>query len=444
MMSCRWLLPLAASVSSASAANEAECGQPLLEFLHELRTFGATGGGRFGFGVSRPAFSEDDMAARRWLVTRLEALGMEAAVDGAGHVFGRRKEHRDTPVLLLGSHSDSQREGGWLDGALGVAYAFTAAKALGGEAGEEAPLEVVSFQDEEGRFGVTPGSQHFAHGAALWELPDLHNRAGGLTYADAARLANVTGEASSFEGRGPYLGFFEAHIEQGPRLEAAKQKIGVVEAVVGLGQYRISFTGEQNHAGSTPMASRKDALAAALRTGAAVLDAVEAAAKSLDPEAVYGINVVEVEGPNSASVVPGRITLILQFRSAQTGALDAMAQAAQGAAEAHNGRRGVAVEFAVDRATLAPVQFQSSMVSDLATAAEASGHEFMRMTARAVHDASNLARKTPTVMMFVPSIGGISHSFEEHTEEADLVVGCDVYVAAVRRMLRRWETSSEL
>ena len=217
-----------------------------LQDLHTLRQFGAAGVGK---GVVRPAYSDPDIAAREWLAERYADAGLKTRFDPVGSVWGLAKGQS----LLIGSHSDSQPEGGWLDGALGVVCGLEIARAAM-EAGGPA-VSAVSFQDEEGRFGVTTGSRVWS-GATDLKSADRLTDTQGLSFADArARMRHLAGDFVDYKR---FTGFLEAHIEQGPWLYEAGEAVGVVTDIVGIRDMRITFEGEQNHAGTTPMRLRHD------------------------------------------------------------------------------------------------------------------------------------------------------------------------------------------
>lgn len=221
--------------------------------LHQLRSFGAAGVGK---GVVRPAYSEADIAARTWLAERIREAGLSVHVDPVGSVFGLA----DDTSLLMGSHSDSQPEGGWLDGALGVIAALEVARASA-EAGGP-PVSVVSFQDEEGRFGVTTGSAVWSGNLSLEKADGLTDR-DGVSFAEAR--ARMPGRSDAFVDPARFAGFLEMHIEQGPILDRENEAIGVVDAIVGIRDMKVTLVGEQNHAGTTPMRGRRDAFQALSR-----------------------------------------------------------------------------------------------------------------------------------------------------------------------------------
>lgn len=229
----------------------------VLHDLNTLRSFGATGEGRWGCGVSRRGLTQVDIEARRWIVERMADAGLRApALDGIGTAYGEGGDAKK-PALLMGSHTDTQPKGGWLDGALGVVYALEAARVLH-QAGAPGAWAVVDFQDEEGRFGTLVGSRAFA---SVQPPPPLERMA-----ADRAAAGLTDTPLLRWDDRDAgWAGYLEAHIEQGPQLEAANASVGVVERIVGMRQMRVSFGGQQGHAGGCPMAERADAGLAAMR-----------------------------------------------------------------------------------------------------------------------------------------------------------------------------------
>jgi len=224
----------------------------LLSDLRQLRTIGAQ-----GRGVVRPAFSAADMEARRWLRRCYEEANLEAMIDGVGNVLGRSRH--PGKALLIGSHSDTQPTGGWLDGALGVIYALEVVRTLAGnEATRVLPVDAVSFQDEESRFVSCLGSRSLI-GTLTPEIEQGAVDSQGVPLADALVEAGLASAPRLRLSRERYAGFIEAHIEQGPHLDDAGRRIGVVTGIVGLRSIRFVFRGQQNHAGTTMMARRRDA-----------------------------------------------------------------------------------------------------------------------------------------------------------------------------------------
>jgi beta-ureidopropionase / N-carbamoyl-L-amino-acid hydrolase len=383
--------------------------------LHALRTFGASGVSK---GVVRPAFSEADIAARRWLAGRFAEVGLDPAWDAAGNLFGLAPGRS----LLMGSHTDSQPEGGWLDGAFGTVAALEVARAAR-EAGGP-PISVVSFQDEEGRFGGLGGSEVWT-GETTLEDADRRRDAGGLSHAEArAAIAPLVGppvEPSRFTG------FVEAHIEQGPVLDGAGQAVGVVTAIVGARQVEVTLEGRQNHAGTTPMRMRQDAV----QGMAAIAMRLEARlAPLVTPDTVWTMGRVEVH-PNAPSIVPGRARFTIQWRDADAGRLADMEEAVRETVAEIAAARGLKAEIRAVWQRV-PTRMDPDLVARLAEAAEAEAPGRWRlMPSGALHDAMNMARLMPAAMLFVPSIGGISHAFDENTREEDLVTGLRVLARAV-------------
>ncbi len=393
-------------------------GARFLEDLHRLRQFGASGVGK---GVVRPAYSEADIAARDWLAGRMQEAGLAVQTDPMGSVFGLAEGRS----LLLGSHSDSQPEGGWLDGALGVIAGLEVARAAQ-EAGGP-PVSVVSFQDEEGRFGVTTGSAAWAGLRPRDSFAALTD-SGGQTLAEAraamgARLGDWVDPAR-------FHGYVEMHIEQGPVLDGTGEAVGVVEAIVGIRDMVITYQGEQNHAGTTPMALRRDAFQALSAFNSALNDRLR---NVVTPATVWTIGHVRLH-PDAHSIVPGRAVFSMQWRDGDADRLARMEQVIRDTAQAVAAERGLTVAFG-EMLGIDPVPMDAGLRDALAGAAEAvAPGRWRQMPSGALHDASNVAQLMPAAMLFVPSIGGISHAFGEDTAEADLLTGLDVLARAVTRI----------
>ena len=389
-----------------------------LSDLHTLRTFGASGVGK---GVIRPAFSDADIAAREWLMAQLRDVGLQVHVDPMGSVWGLAQG----PSLLLGSHTDTQPEGGWLDGALGVIAALEIARAAQEASGPA--VSVVSFQDEEGRFGVTTGSTVWSGALSLDKADRLSDRDGVPLSQARARMAHLTG---GFVDPNRFTGFIEMHIEQGPWLDQAGQGIGVVTDIVGIRDMRITFEGEQNHAGTTPMHLRKDAFQAL----SAFNERLNAAFDELvTPSTVWTIGHVSLH-PNASSIVPGSVTFSMQWRDSETSRLEQMETVVRETAEAVATDFGVTCSFGPILG-LAPVAMNARLKQALRdSAAEIVPDLWRDIPSGALHDATNVAAHMPVAMLFVPSIGGISHAFEEDTNESDLVNGLAVLAGAVTRL----------
>ena len=391
-----------------------------LRDLHHLRSFGAR-----DTGVVRPAFSADDIAARRWIAEQMSDAGLDVRFDPVGNLFGLSGERS----LLLGSHSDTQPEGGWLDGALGVIAALEVARASR-EAGLEMPVSVVNFQDEEGRFGVTTGSAIWSGGLDLAEADDLVDHA-QVRFGDArAAMSDLVSGAVDPK---QFTGFIELHIEQGPVLFESGQQIGVVSEIVGIRDMVITFEGQQNHAGTTPMHLRQDAF-----QGVSAFNALlnERFRNVVTPQTVWTIGHVSLH-PNASSIVPGLARFSMQWRDADVQRLTAMEGIIRETAQEVASAQGLTVSFGPILG-LDPVAMDARLQAALKVGAEAiAPGRWRAMPSGALHDATNCAPLMPVAMLFVPSINGISHDFAEDTDEVDLVAGVEVLARAVEHLARQ-------
>jgi len=400
-------------------------GERLLADLKKLRTFGAC-----GTGVVRTALSEVDMAARRWLCERMQAAGLEASIDGVGNVIGRSP--KPGPALLIGSHSDTQPRGGWLDGALGVIYGLEVARALA-ESPETDSLavDVASWMDEEGTYLGFLGSRSFCEDLRDEVVAEARNYQ-GHRLLDALEAAGLAGVARITLEPDRYCGYLEAHIEQGPYLEAEGKRIGVVTAIIGMRDHVIAFKGVQNHAGTTPMPLRKDAGRTLVELAHRVHEEFPRIA---GPRTVWTIGRIELD-PGSPSIIPGQARMWLQFRDPEDARLDALEEHARALVEASNRAGPCEVSMTPLRDAVKPAVMDAELQKHLAAAAEqhAPG-AWMSMPSGAGHDAQVLATRLPAGMLFVPSIGGVSHDFAEDTAEADIVLGCRVLATGAARAL---------
>ena len=406
----------------------------LLADLRALRGIGAQ-----GRGVVRPAFSVADMEARRWLKRRYEEAGLEAAIDGVGNVVGRSRQ--PGRALLVGSHSDTQPTGGWLDGALGVIYGLEVVRALAADRETRAlPVDAVSFQDEESRFVGCLGSR-----SLIGDLSPATEQGAadkdGVTLADALREAGLAGVPRLRLAPERYAGFVEAHIEQGPHLEDAARRLGVVTGIVGVRSIRLVFRGQQNHAGTTMMASRRDASTALYEFAHRINQEFPKAAAE---RSVWTMGRLRVE-PNATSIVPGYADLDLQFRDPSEAPLDAFEKIVARLVEEMNARGGVRIEASPGRVPIPPTRMDAGLLAHIEAAAErhAPG-KWQRMPSGAFHDAGIVSASLPSAMLFIPSIGGISHDFAEDSRDEDIVLGCQVLADAAASILAAANTSHKI
>ncbi|MEH2555477.1 N-carbamoyl-L-amino-acid hydrolase [Bradyrhizobium algeriense] len=400
-------------------------GTRVLADLHALRAIGA-----YKTGVHKPTFSEPHIRSLHWLVQRLPEASLAGEIDGIGNVLGAST--KPGPKLLAGSHLESQNHAGWLDGPLGVIYALEAARVINRDPNISGAVEVASWCDEEGHFGHFLGSRSYVGGVTEADIDAAHDRS-GRRMRDALRDAGLTGRARAQYERGRHIGYLEAHIEQGETLESSGLKIGVVTSIVGIWQYRITFTGEQNHAGTTRMAIRRDAGLALARFCVDIDERFPAACGS---RTVWTTGRISLD-PGAPSIIPGAAEMLFQIRDDDPAVIARLEDLLRSmAAEVDKqGRCSVAVErIRTGAPALMDVAFQQAV--EQAGAACAGGRS-LRMPSGAGHDAQILATVMPAGMLFVPSIGGISHHWTENTADADIVTGAEVFVDTCRRLLAR-------
>ena len=387
--------------------------------LMELARIGATPKG----GVRRLTLTEEDRLARDLFARWAREAGCAVEVDGIGNIFARRagSDPSAAPVAM-GSHLDSQPSGGKFDGAYGVIAGLEVVRTLN-DAGlrTRAPLEVVSWTNEEGsRFtpvmmgsGVFAGVFTLAHARAQ---KDVDGRSVGealdaIGYAGGARPHRLAA-------------YFEAHIEQGPVLENERCTIGVVRGALGQRWYDVTVTGQDAHAGPTPMALRRDALLAASR----LVQEVNRIAREFPDEARGTVGYLQVR-PNSRNVIPGEVRTTVDFRNAKAGTLDAMCAALADAARRIEAECRVQIELR-EATYFRPCEFDAGMVALVRQGASALGYRHRDIVSGAGHDAVHVARTTPTAMIFIPCEGGISHNEIESATPADLAAGCNVLLQA--------------
>jgi N-carbamoyl-L-amino-acid hydrolase len=333
--------------------------------------------------------------------------------------------------LLAGSHLESQNFAGWLDGPLGVVYALEAARVVNPDPNVSGAVEVAAWCDEEGHFGQFLGSRSYVGAVTEAEIDAACDRTSGKTMRDALREVGLAGRARRTADRGRHIGYLEAHIEQGETLESGSLKIGVVTSIVGIWQYRITFAGEQNHAGTTRMAVRKDAGLALARFCVEIDSRFPACA---GPRTVWTTGRITLD-PGAPSIIPGAAEMLFQIRDDDPKVIERLEGLLRNmAAEVSaNGPCSVAVERI---RTGAPALMDASFQHAIETASTAfAAGKSIRMPSGAGHDAQILATMMPAGMLFVPSIGGISHHWTENTDDADIVTGAAVFVDACRRLL---------
>jgi N-carbamoyl-L-amino-acid hydrolase len=390
--------------------------------IHETARFGATAKG----GVRRLTLGPEDKQVRDWFRAACEAAGCEVHVDALGTMYALRPgRDMEKPPLGIGSHLDTQPTGGKYDGVLGTLAALEVVRTLNAAGIEtESPLCVINWTNEEGsRFA--PAMMASGTYAGDFTTEDILARkdADGVTVAQALEAIGYRGPEAV--GARQLAAFVEPHIEQGPLLEAEGKTIGVVHNGQGIIWYDGRLTGFASHAGTTPMALRRDALA----TFAEVVLAVERIARELGPEAVGTIGETTIENA-SRNVIPGDVTFTLDVRSASAATLDKFDIMLRKVFEEIAARRKVAVELnEVWRKE--PTQFDARLVDAVEAAAKELGYSHRRITSGAGHDACNLATVIPAAMIFVPCKDGISHNELEDATQTDCAAGANVLLHTV-------------
>jgi beta-ureidopropionase / N-carbamoyl-L-amino-acid hydrolase len=398
-------------------------GERVLADLNALRAIGA-----YKTGVHKPTFSEPHLASLQWLVDRLPEAGLTATIDGIGNVFGTSDQAG--PRLLAGSHLESQNHAGWLDGPLGVVYALEAARVIN-SGSSPGTVEVAAWCDEEGHFGHFLGSRSYVGRVSEADIDAARDRTTGRSMREALRDAGFAGRPRVTAEPGRHIGYLEAHIEQGDTLESSGLSIGVVTSIVGIWQYRISFAGGQNHAGTTRMAARKDAGLALARFCVAIDERFPALS---GPRTVWTTGRITLE-PGAPSIIPGRAEMLFQIRDDDPkviARLENLLQTMADEASASGPCRVTLDRLRTGAPAMMDARFQDTIEAASKVAADARS---VRMPSGAGHDAQFLATIMPAGMLFVPSIGGISHHWTEDTADADIVVGAQVFVETCLRLL---------
>lgn len=393
----------------------------LEERIKELSKYGANPEG----GVSRVAFSDADVEGRKYIRSLMEKAGLKVRVDAAGNIIGRR-EGRDPnlPVILFGSHIDSVPHGGNYDGALGVLGGLECIEVLNRQHFlTPHPLEVIVFSDEEG--GLV-GSRAVA-GELGQEALQLKSHS-GKTIGEGIRFIGGNPDNLQSAKRNPseILAYLELHIEQGGILEAEKIDIGVVQGIVGINLWNVTVLGFANHAGTTPMNQRKDALVAAAK----LIDSVNQITRSIPGRQVATVGKIQAE-PGAPNVIPGKVVMSLEIRDLEKSKIDLVFEKVNESAKKIATDTGTTMSFAPLDVTAIPAPTDPRLRKIIQEAATDLGLTTKLMPSGAGHDAQDLARIAPIGMIFVPSVGGISHSPKEFTKISDMANGVSVLMQAI-------------
>jgi len=400
-------------------------GPRLLGDLTSLAEIGKTSQG----GVSRPAFSEADRLARTWLEGKMTEAGLRTRVDTAGNIFGRLGA--EGPAVLAGSHIDSVPDGGRFDGVLGVLAALECARTIR-EAG--IPLrhavEVVAFSDEEERFVPFLGSSALL-GAwtadGLEAVRDAHE----VRLVEAMRACGLAPEqiAEAILRPTDIVAFLELHIEQGPILDTRGVPVGLVTAIKGDHRHLIQFSGRADHAGTTPMDMRCDAL----RPAAELIDRLPALVQDCGDQATVGTVGVITVRPSRPNIVPQEAEVIVDVRDARPAVLARLEQALRQevARLGADHKVGTSIQRIME---VPPTRLDAGLGAVIREACRERDLPFLEIESGAGHDAQVLAPKVPTAMIFVPSRAGRSHSPEEYTSPEHVVAGAEVLLGCLLRL----------
>ena len=393
--------------------------------LDEMGAIGRTAEG----GVSRSSWSDADMQARRWLMERITASGMGARLDAAGNIFGRWES--GVPVVMVGSHIDSVPNGGMFDGALGVLAGLECLRRIKEEGVRvRHPLELVAFTDEEGAFGGFFGSYAFTGALRSEDIPNIKDST-GLRILDAMARHGMDAMQAPEAYRNPrdIRAYVELHIEQGPVLESQRIPIGVVESIVGIRRYGITFRGRADHAGTTPMRDRKNAL---LGAADLVLKGHNLILAEGTPASRVTTGVLQLK-PAVANIVPAEAYLTYELREQSAEMLRTLAEKSRGLAVQVASAWGLdmSIETILE---VDPVPMAEEVKAAIVTAAGELDCKVHRLPAMAGHDAQVVGRVAKAGMIFVPSKDGRSHSPLEFTADEDVERGANVLMRTVLKL----------
>ena len=384
--------------------------------LKQLSEFGKNPQG----GVSRVAYSEADRQGREYTMGLMRAAQLTVSVDVAGNIWGRRAgSDAALKPIVFGSHIDSVPEGGNYDGDVGVLGSIEVAQTLA-EAGVTTrhPLEVVVWQNEEGGLW---GSHAVTGPVTAQELAQV--AWSGKSIRDG--IAFLGGDPTKLDSvrrrQGDIAGYLELHIEQGGTLDREKVAIGIVEGIVGIARWRVTAEGFANHAGTTEMAGRRDALLASAR----MIEAVNRIVTSRPGRQVGTVGRIQAF-PGAANVIPGRVEFSIEIRDLDASKIDLLGTEIRDEATRIGKLNDTTFSFIVDSAPHKPALSHPALRAHIGTAARQLGLSTKLMPSGAGHDAQNAALIGPMAMIFVPSVGGISHSPREFTTPDDVVNGANV------------------
>lgn len=393
--------------------------------IEKLSTFNATPGN----GVTRLSFTKEDEEARDYIRGEMQKTRLEIYEDGYSNLFGRREgRNPNAPVIMIGSHYDSVINGGKFDGALGVIAALEIMRVL-----EENNIdnyygvEMVAMNDEEGvRFGTGVSNSRAMAGLMKEEELDNAKDKDGMSLREAMAKYGVSPNLENAKrDKDSLKAFIELHIEQGPVLKDNNKDIGLVETIVGLDRYNITFKGQSGHAGTTPMNSRNDALIAASK----FILAIEKIAKDIGDGTVGTVGEIKLS-PNASNVIPGLVEISVDIRSTKEENINNVYKNFM--EEINTMEKETDIEVEVNRTLYTPpIDLSKDNMKIMENVADELGYKYLRMNSGAGHDAMNMAHITNTSLIFVPSENGLSHNPNEWTEAEDLKKGIELMLNTV-------------
>ncbi|SEL60910.1 N-carbamoyl-L-amino-acid hydrolase [Maribacter orientalis] len=389
--------------------------------ITELAQFGIQENGE----TERVAFSDADLAAQKWVISELKEMGIETHIDFAGNIIGIRKgTNASKKPISFGSHIDRVPHGGNYDGCVGSMAALEVLKVLDeNNVKTKHPLEIIIFSNEEG--GVV-GSRAIAGQLNKTAFP-VKNSTGYTIGEGMMRLGgDTTRLADVARKKGDVAAFLELHIEQGGILEKENLAIGIVEGIVGLKWWNVEFNGFANHAGTTPMNARQDALLAAAK----FIIAVNEVATSFEGAQVATVGRISAE-PGAPNVIPGKVVSSLEIRDLSSEVIEKVYQEIEKRALAISKASGVEIKFYALDTTADPAIMDSTIQKEIEKSINSLGLSYKSMPSGAGHDAQDMALIAPTGMIFVPSKGGISHSPKEFTSASDMANGANVLLKTI-------------
>ena len=384
--------------------------------------------------VTRIAFSPEDMQGREFLKGLMHSAGLEVEQDAFGNIIGRLRGCHDMPAIAVGSHIDTVPRGGRFDGSLGVLAGLECARIFKeSDYPLRRPLEIISFSDEEGfKFGRgTLGSRAMSGFLNPDDLNILKDRDGQTLRQVLIELGFQSDHLTPRYKTPRLFSYVELHIEQGPVLESLNLPIGIVEVIVGILRFQLRFEGEANHAGTTPMAYRKDALTVA----ASIVTALRDLVLKHQEEMVGTVGRFEV-WPGASNIIPGSVLMTIELRGPRLVALEEVANEILHFAHHQSDQTGVSCA-ANETARIEPTLMNRQVTDVIETACHNAGVSYRRMNSGAGHDAIWMARICPAGMLFVPSSGGNSHNSKEDTSEYHVELGTQVLLQTILELDRK-------